>query len=155
MALTLEGINAVRRRCYAEAKDPATKRALDMLFEVLNDQHRNPDLKIAFFSALTTTDKVISDAACKVFAIFGKKPAASTTDAWLKGSDHASAAAAAADVSVKFVGTGGGGKEHCVTFPNGLPFATGLTMGCHTTNSGNTKSNTADDVVGFAIVGAA
>jgi hypothetical protein len=154
MALTLEAIANVKRRCLAEAKGVGTQAALRMLFEVLNDKHKNPDLKIAFFSTLTSADKVVSDSPCKVFAVFGKKPAASTTDAWLKGSDHATVAAANGDFVAKFVGTGGGGKEHCVTFPDGLPMATGFTLGCHTTVNGNTKSATADDVTGFAIVGA-
>ena len=91
---------------------------------------------------------------CKLYALYGKKPKASTVDAWLKVSDSASAAGVSGDVAVKFVGTGGGDQEHCETFNDGLKMANGATAGSHTTNAAATKSAAADAITGFAIVGA-
>lgn len=154
MALVLEAIANVKRRCIPEAKGVGSQAALRMLFEVLNDKHRNPDLKIKFFSTLSSEDVVVSDSACKLFAVFLKKPLASTTDAWFKGSDHATAAAANGDITAKLRGTAGGGLEHCITYPDGLPLGTGLTVAAHTTVNGSTDSAAADAPTGFAIVGA-
>ena len=63
--------------------------------------------------------------------------------------------AAAADIAAFLVGTSGGGREYVMIFHDGLSLATGLTMGCHTTVNGNTKSASADAATGFVIVGAA
>jgi hypothetical protein len=81
-------------------------------------------------------------------------------DAWLKGSDNATTAAAAPDIAFKLKGQGVssqslGNREYCALFGDGLPFGTGLTLGSHTTNNGNTKSAVADAPTGFAIIAAA
>lgn len=154
MALVLESITNVKRRCIPEAKSVGSQAALRMLFEVMNDKHRNQDLKIAFFSTLSAADVVISDSPCKLYAVFLKKPAASTVDAWFKGSDHATVAAANGDITAKLRGTAGGGLEHCITYPDGLPLSTGLTVASHTTVNGAVDSAAADAPTGFAIVGA-
>lgn len=154
MALVLEDINLVRQRSREDAQKVGIAEALRALWKHMVSL-RNPDLKIKFFSGLETADVVISDAACKLFFVAVTKPSGSTTDAWFKISDHASVAAAAADVVAKLIGTGGGGRAYGVTFLDGLKLGTGATAGCHTTNNGATKSAAADAATGFAIVGAA
>jgi hypothetical protein len=154
MALTLSALELALRKMMPEAKKAGTQSVARAVKDYLN-QIGNPDVKFLAFSGLETADAVISDSACRVYCIFGKKPAASTTNAWLKGSDHATVAAANGDFVAKYIGTSGGGREYLVFFADGLPFGTGLTLGCHTTVNGNTKSAAADAVTGFAIVGAA
>jgi hypothetical protein len=156
MALSLIAASIVVRKALGQTRTPGVMLMLEKFFrEVLNDQRKNEDLYYEAYSGLNSADQVIADAACKLFVLFGKKPAASTTDAWLKGSDHATVAAANGDVVAKYLGAGGGGREHVLIFPNGLSLGTGLTLGCHTTVSGNTKSAAADAVTGFAVIGAA
>lgn len=155
MALpTLEGINLVKQRTRWDARKPGVSEGLRSLWKHM-EQLGNPDLYFEAFSGLDSADQVISDSACKLYALFVKKPTASTVDAWMKGSDHATVAAAAADVTAKLVGTAGGGREYVLVFHDGLKLATGLTLGCHTTVNGNTKSAAADAATGFAIIGAA
>src|SRR5262245_63901790 len=108
MALTLQSISIAQRKALNQTRKPATELLLRCFFnEIANDVLRNQDLKYLAFSALNSADAVISDSPCKVYVIFAKKPSASTTDAWLKGSDHATVAAANGDFTAKMVGTGG------------------------------------------------
>jgi hypothetical protein len=153
MAFTLTDIHTVREKTRYEARSAGVAEALRGLFKHLN-QIGNPDLKIAEFSGLNAADVVVADAACKVFAIFMRKPTASTTDSWLKGSNHASAAAANGDFVAYLRGTSGGGRSYCCCFMDGLPMGTGFTIGAHTTVNGSTKSASADAATGFVIAGA-
>ncbi len=154
MALTLVGINVAKELARGESRKPGVHESLRSLWKHMQ-QLGNPDLQLVFFSGLGAADKVIADVACKLFALYAIKPAASTVDSWLKGSDHATVAAANGDVVAKMIGTGGGGRAYCPVFHDGLKLGTGLTLGAHTTVNGNTKSNAADAPTGFAIVGAA
>lgn len=153
MALTLEAINIVKQKALAESRKVGPAEALRSLWKHMQ-QLQNPDLKIAFISGLNAADVVISDSPCKLYAYLITKPSASTTDAWFKGSDHATVAAANGDIVTKLVGTSGGGRSYCPVYHDGLPLGTGLTVGSHTTVNGNTKSASADAPTGFAIVGA-
>jgi hypothetical protein len=153
MALSLEGILVVKQKSRFDSRKAGVTESLRALWAYM-DYLSNPDLQLVAFSGLETADVVIADAACKVHAIYMKKPAASTTNAWFKGSNHASAAAANGDFATFLVGTGGGGREYCPIYADGLPMGTGFTVGCHTTVNGNTKSNAADAATGFVIIGA-
>lgn len=154
MALSLEGILVVKQKANLESRKAGPAMGLRSLWLYM-ETLQNPNLQFVAFSGLNAADKVIADAACKLFALFSIKPAASTTNAWLKGSDHATVAAAAGDIAQKMIGTGGGGRSYCTVWHDGLPFGTGLTLGSHTAVDGNTKSNVADAPTGFAIIGAA
>jgi len=154
MALTVEAANLVRQRTFADLKGRHIAQQLKAMWDHINVLN-NPDLQFVAISGLETADKVVADVACKLYGLYLKKPAASTVSSWGKGSDHATVAAAAADVAVILVGTGGGGQEVLMSFPNGLKLATGLTVGAHTSVNGNSKSLVADAPVGWAIVGAA
>ena len=155
MALpTLEGIHAVVRRTRMESRrSPGVTEALRSFFKHMQSKG-NPDLYFEAFSGLETADQVISDSPCKLYVLFVHKPAASTVNSWFKGSDHASAAAAAGDVSVFLVGTAGGNRQYAIVFHDGLPLANGLTLGAHTAVGGSSKSLVADAPTGFAIIGA-
>jgi hypothetical protein len=152
MALTLEDINLVKRRTRWDTRKPGVSENLRALFKHMESKS-NPDLKFQAISGLETADVVLSDSACKLYALYLVKPTASTVNAWMHLSDHATVSSSG-DVTVKFVGTGGGGQVHCVTFPDGLQLATGATVGCHTAVGGTSKSLVADAVTGFGIVGA-
>lgn len=153
MALTLTDVLTAKETARAESRKPGVAAAIRSLFIYLQ-QIGNPDCLCVPFSGLDSADKVISDSPCKVYAVYAIKPSASTTSAWLKGSDHASAAAANGDFVMKMTGTGGGGRAYCPVFHDGLKMGTGFTLGSHTANNGSTKSAAADAPTGFAIVGA-
>ncbi len=153
MALTLEGVNLVKRRTRYDTRKVGVAEALRSFFKHMENLG-NPDLQFVAISGLDAADKVVADAACKLYALYIAKPTASTTDAWFKGSNHATVAAANGDVVVYLRGTSGGGRAYCPVFHDGLPLGTGLTVGAHTTVNGNTKSAAADAPTGFAIVGA-
>jgi hypothetical protein len=153
-ALALEGILIVKQKSRFDSRKAGVTESLRALWAYM-DYLQNPDLQLVAFSGLETADAVIADAACKVHAIYIKKPSASTTNAWFKGSNHATVAAANGDFTAFLVGTGGGGREYCPVFADGLPMGTGFTVGCHTTVNGNTKSAAADAATGFCIIGAA
>lgn len=152
MSLSLTDINKVKQKCRFDLKKPGAVEALRGLFKHM-EQLRNPDLQ---FVPITGggSDEVIADVGAKLYALYLRKPTASTTDAWFKISNHASTAGANGDLVVYLRGTGGGGREYCLTFNDGLPFGTGLTAASHTANNGSTDSNAADQATGFAIIGA-
>lgn len=156
MALSLENINAVRQKCRLDSfAHVGPARMLKALFEQFNEVQRNPDLQFVAFQLANAADTVIADAACRLYFLVAIKPAGSTTNAWVKGSNSASAAAAAGDVVLPMIGTGGGGKAQTLVFPDGLPLSSGLTIASHTTVNGSTRSADADCAYGFAIVGGA
>jgi hypothetical protein len=154
MALSLERINDVKQRCRMDTRKPGVTEALRSLWKHM-EQLGNPDLQFVALDYTGNADQVIADVACKLYALYLAKPAASTVAAWVKVSDHATVAAASGDVVVPLVGTGGGGQTHCVVFQDGLKLATGATTASHTAVDGNTDSQDADSCSGFAIVGAA
>ena len=155
MALTLEDAVKTKQRCRAETRSPGASLILKALFMHLATNLNNIQLQFTAVAGLNSADVVGADVACKVYCVYGKKPTASTTDAWLKASDHATTAAANGDFVAKYLGTGGGGQEHAIAYMDGLKMGTGFTLGSHTTVNGNTKSNVADAPTGFVIVGAA
>jgi len=154
MALTLENVNLVKQRTRWEIRKPGASEALRALWKHL-EQLSNPDLQLVALNYAGGADQVIANVACKLYALYLRKPAASTTDAWIKASDHATTCSGNGDLVVKMIGTGGGGQEHALVFPDGLKFGTGLTTASHTTVNGTTHSSAGDACVGFAIVGAA
>jgi len=151
MALTLEGVRRVIERTRWDTRKPGVAEAMRSFIKHLQALG-NPDLQFVAISGLDTADKVCADVAASLYAVFLAKPAASTTNAWVKASDSASAAGANGDLVVMLRSTVGA-KQFCLVFHDGLPFGTGITFGSHTTNNGSTKSAVADAATGFAIVG--
>lgn len=154
MALTLENINLVKQRTRWEVRTPGASEALRSLWKHM-EAKGNPDLQFVAFQRNGTNDNVIADVACRVYALYFKKPSTSTTAAWLKASDHATVAAANGDIVISLAAAAAALKEGCVVFHDGLSMATGVTQACHTAVDGNTDSAAADSPAGFFIVGAA
>lgn len=153
MALTLERINDIKQRCRADSRKVGVAENLKAFFKHM-ENIGNPNLQFVALDYTGAADQVIADVACKLYVWFFLKPAASTVDAWIKISNHATVAAAAGDIVIPLVGTGGGGAYCCIVFPDGLKISTGLTTASHTSLAGNTDSAAADSSGGFAIVGA-
>lgn len=152
MSLSLTDINKVKAKARYDLKKPGVVEALRGLFKHM-EQLRNPDLQFVPITG-SGADEVIADVGAKLYALYLRKPTASTTDAWFKISNHATTASANGDLVVYLRGTDGGGKEHCMTWNDGLPFGTGLTAASHTANNGAVASAAADQPTGFAIIGA-
>lgn len=115
----------------------------------LSQQGGLPDLEFVPFAALSSTDVVIADAACKVYAIVTTK--ATATASWFKLTDHATTGSdTAPEIGTKhaYIGT------QIQLFPKGLAMANGVTLQGVTTADGGTGSST-DGMSGFVLIGAA
>lgn len=155
MAQTLASALSVKQKALADTRNPSTQALLRTFFSYWSQHKGNGDLQFVAISGLDAADVVLSDVAGKLHVLFLRKPDGSTTDAWAKISDHASAAAANGDLTLKFIGTDGENQELCNVYPDGMKFGTGITIGSHTANNGAVKSASADAPVGFGIVGPA
>ncbi len=152
MALSLENANIVRQRVLAETRKPKTQAVLKALFSYLSQHKGSPQLQFVSFAALEATSVVIADAPCKLYAIYTKKPSASTVTAFFKLTDHASTGSGTAE-DVKYpLKTN---AEDLVCFFDGLAMAAGVTLLSHTTSDGTTLTAAADRADGWVIVGAA
>lgn len=150
MALTTESALFVKEKALRmSGVPPATQILLKGLFSYLAQHKSNPELYFEAFSDLTA-DQVISDAACKVYAIYMKKQA-TATGAFFKASDHATATSATAAELVQELPSSG--DEFALLYPNGWAQGTGFTIGSDTTADGNTSSTSGDGPNGFVIVG--
>jgi hypothetical protein len=126
MAVSLEGINLTKQRARAETRKPKIQLLLKTLFSYLAQHKGNPDLQFVAFSGLTSTDVVVADAACKVYAQYMKKPSTSSTAAFVKD---------------------------LLIFPDGKSMANGYTLISNTTSGGGTGTAAADQCSGFVIIG--
>lgn len=154
MALTLEDALKVKQRSRWDTRKPGVSEVFRALWKHL-EALRNPDLQFVAYSGLNAGEQVVANVPAKLYAVYAAKPAASTTTAFLKLSDHATATQAGASLVIPFVGTGGGGQTHAAVFPDGLLFNTGITINSTTTGDGTMESAAADAPTGFCIVGAA
>lgn len=151
MAFTAEGINKVKERTrWENRRYPGVTESLRALWAHFVNIG-NPDAQFVAYSGLETADAVICAGACTLRALFIKKPSTSTVASWLKGSNHATVAAANGDIVV-IQPAAMTVFETCPIFADGIPLTTGLTLGAHTTVNGNTKSLVADAPTGFAII---
>lgn len=151
MALSLESTILTKQRVLAETRKPDIQALLKAFFSFLSQHKGNPTLQTTFFSALAGTDVVAADAACKLYAWYIKKPSASTTAAYVKGSNSASALDEADDTMHVYLPAA---DEVLLVFPKGIALSAGFTIGSNTTASGSTGSSAADQPSGFVIVGA-
>lgn len=151
-ALSLEDAHLTFQRAIPDARSVPLAEIIRCFKKVHAEHLKNIQLQFVPISGLDSADVVVADAACKLYLLAVKKPAGSTTTVYLKGSDHASAQGANAELGMPLVGSTT--RWHTYFNPEGLPLGTGLTLDAHTTSSGTTKSNVADAPVGFAIIGA-
>lgn len=151
MSLSLQDIVLARRRFYnAVTVDTPTRLMATAFFSWLAQQGGHPDLQVKEFDYLTGTDTVIADAACSLYAIVLAK--ATTTTAYFKGSDSASASSSTApEVELRQTTV----KTDLLLFPRKLPMANGFTISSDTTSDGNTGSSAGDGAAGVVLLGAA
>lgn len=110
----------------------------------------NPDLQLVQFSSLSDSETVIADAACKLYALVLQK-AATATATFSKLTNSATTSSDASS-ELRFW-SNSASQQDVFTWPNGLAFATGITMQGNTTANGGTSSGT-DACSGFCIIGA-
>lgn len=152
MAISTQDPVLVWRRVanYMQSFRPSIAAQLKALKSYLATQGGNPDLQLVPFSALSSTDVVIADAACKIYAVVLNKATATAT--FTKATDSASASSdTAAEYVIKSAGVG---NQHALIFPTGAAMASGVTMQGNTTADGGTGSG-ADGADGFVLLGAA
>lgn len=155
MALSLESINLVKQRTRWQTRTPGAVEALRSLWKHM-EQLGNPDLQFVFYDEAGQSGKVIADVPCKVYALYIKKPAASTVLAFLKLINATTVGTEAkGDVCIMQAAAVGAKKEFCIVFHDGLSFATGVTVASDKAVDNSTASEVVDGAAGFVIVGAA
>lgn len=157
MALTTESAGRVRSKCRVYTQSPAILMALKAVFLYLATTKKNPDLAFLPFTGTTADDaggQVLVDAACTVYAAYGRKPATATDSYTVLFDDATDDAGAGTDgrVTLPFLGSE---DEAFVIFPNGLPMGTGVVAKSYTDFDGTTDTTAGDAANGFVIVAAA
>lgn len=151
MALSLERALLVRQRTLAFTRKPKIQAQLKAFFSYLDQHKKDPDLQFTAYAALTSTDVVIADAACRLFAVYIEKPSASTVTAFFKLTNHASTGSATASDITQIALTN---DIILLQYGDGLAMSAGVTLLSHTTADGSSGSVAADRPNGFVIVGA-
>lgn len=154
MAISLEDFQKAWQRTRISTQRVAVAEILRGLKAYLTENKGQPQLQVVYFALSNSADTVIADAACVLHALVYDKPNASTTAAWLQGSNHASAMQASEDFNIPLSASAKATKPIILTFPDGLPLSAGLVIISATTAAGGTRSATADCGTGFAILGA-
>lgn len=160
MALALEEGNKVWQKvnmALANA-NPAVQAGFRGLKVWLAQQKRNPDLQLVPFLATSVDDAgghdLGIDAACRVYAIFGKK-AATATDVYLYLFDDATndnGAGTDGRANLVFLEAS---QEAFAIYPTGIPIVDGVVIKAYTDFDGTTDSTDTDCPNGFVLLGAA
>lgn len=154
MANTYENINLVKQRTRWATRKPGASEALKALF-IHMEQLGNPDLQLVAFDTYGAADVVIANVACKLYAVFFKKVATSTTAGWLKISNNTTTCASSTSaLTILLSAAAAACKEEAVCFNSGLSLSTGATLAQHTATDSNADSDPADSCAGFCIIGA-
>jgi hypothetical protein len=161
MALSLQSANLVRQKAYSAAlgASPLVWYQLKAFFLNHAMNAGNVDLEFVPYSGAEVAadggnvDKVIANAATKIYVWYAKKRATATAT-WFKANDHASTAS---DSDPTFMHEfNAASQDVLLTYPNGYAQGTGWTIQEDTDDiSGSTRTNLADSVDGFYILGAA
>lgn len=150
MALSLVEILKAKRRALNQTVKPSIQGFIKWFFEYMSQFAGNPNLQIKEFAALSSTEVVIADAACKLYGLVLRKATATAT--YTKLTDSATTSSDAdSEFRIKQAGVD---QTMALMFPDGVPFASGITMQGNTAPSTGTGS-AADGGNGFAILGAA
>jgi hypothetical protein len=168
MALSLQNANIVRQKAYNAAfsargttqgnGEPTAFYALKSLFLYLAANKGNPDLQFVAFSGTEVSsdggnaDKVIADAANKIYAFYARKRATATAT-WLKATDHATTASASDPTFMHEFNEAS--QSTFQLYGNGYAQSAGWTIRQDTDDiTGATRTLAANSVDGFYIVGA-
>ena len=125
MALSTQSAFKAKRRAFNALKNlnfasSSLEQLLSAFFQEVSQKKGNPDLQVVEFDAQSTTDAVIADAACKLYAVIGKAGSSAADVRW---ADHASSA------NTPTTTLAIGASEHFVyIFPGGKAMANGLTF---------------------------
>lgn len=159
MALTLEAANKVRQKTRMLNLDPGVFYGLKSFFLYWNQFRSNETLQFVPFSGAEVAaddgnaDKVIADAACKIYVFYGKKRNTATAT-WFKGQDHASTATPTDPTFL--LEFNAANQIAFEVYPAGYAQSAGWTIEQSTDDiTGSTRTNAADSVDGFYIIGAA
>lgn len=110
-----------------------------------------PDLQVVAFGLLSDAETVIADVACKLYGVVLVKQGAATAT-FSKLTDSATTSSDAAS-ELRFW-SNAVSQQQAFLYPEGLPFANGITMQGNTTANGGTTSG-ANACLGFCVIGAA
>lgn len=155
MAIATQDILAVKRKVFNYLKggtkgDPLSFALLDQLFRYFSQHGANPDLQVVFYANLTA-DSIVADAACRVYAVYGRKQN-TATDAYFKGNDSATVTSGSDDdINLEFLEAL---DSQVWVSKKGLPMANGFTIGSDTSANGTSATSTGDGPDGFVIIGA-
>ncbi len=150
MAISTQDIVRAKRRFFNAPTLTAPNYQLSVtFFSWLAQQGGTPDLQVVEFGPLSSSEVVIADAACKIYAIIQKKLTA--TASYTKGTDSATTSSdAASEYRQKIEGVN---RSMAAYYPTGFPMASGFTMQGNTTADGGTGSST-DGAYGVVLLGA-
>jgi hypothetical protein len=156
MALSLESFGKVWQKARPELKNPGIFYALKALRLHLAANKGAPDLQFGIITGTSADDsggQVVIDAACKVYAVYGKKTATATDSYLVIFDDATDDAGAGTDgrVVLPFLAAS---DEQLYINPNGLDMGTGVVAKAYTDFDGTTDTTAGDAPNGFVIVGA-
>ncbi len=156
MALTTESAGRVRTKAREYTRSPLILNSLKALFMYLSSYKKDTNLAFLPFDSTLIDDatgSVLCDAACTVYAVYGKKRN-TATDSYLvifdDATDDAGAATDARIVLPFLVGN----DEAFAVFPAGIAMGTGVVGKAYTDFDGTTDSSAGDAPDGFVIVSA-
>lgn len=160
MALALESGNLAWQKVnkYLANASPVTQAAFAGLKRYLAQQKGNPDLQVVPYLNTSVDDAgghdLGIDAACRVYAFWGKK-AATATDVYLYVFDDATNdAGAGTDGRMNLVFLEASAEAFAL-YPTGIPIVDGVVIKAYTDFDGTTDSTDTDCPSGFVILGAA
>lgn len=159
MALATQGSNLAWQKVKAALANanPATQAAFQGLKRYLAEQKGNPDLQFVPYLSTSVDDAnghdLGIDAACTLYAFYGKK-AATTTDVYLYVFDDASNdAGAGTDGRMNLVFLAASDEAFSM-MPNGMAIVDGIVIKAYTDFDGTTDSVDTDCPNGFVLLGA-
>jgi hypothetical protein len=161
MSLSLENSNLVAQKTKIALESLGASSVAVAAFKALKEKLAgvggNPDLQIIVFAGTSADDAsgiVLADAACKLYAVYGKKTA-TATDAYLAVLDDAADDTGVATDVRAILPFLEASHEAFIIDPAGVVMAAGVVAKSYTDWDGTTDTSAGDAPNGFAIVGAA
>lgn len=141
----------------SKGANPVTQNAFLALKQYLAQNKRNPDLQllpidgtVSSSDGSATASNILMAGASTLYAIYLFKKG--TVETIFKASNNATTAATDGTQELAIAATAAG--DVLEMFPDGRALATGITVNQNTTRTGSTQTLLANQMSGFAIVGA-
>jgi hypothetical protein len=141
----------------SKGANPVSQNAFLALKQYLAQNKRNPDLQLLPIDGVysssdggNNTSQVLLAGACTLYAVYLLKKG--TTETIFKGSNHATVAGTDGTQDLAIAATVAG--DVFEVYPDGRALSLGLTVTENTTRTGSTLTLAANQVSGFAIIGA-